>query len=105
MMEELSLSPVPTDEACAQLGDADYSSRARKESRAFINQLRRQFGDEPSGARFRIAQNPHDFGIYLDVEIRFSDSDETAAEYAYAVEANLPEYWDEAAKLELAEEE
>ena len=100
MLDSLSLSPTPAGEECAQLGDPDYSSRARKECRAFINQLIREFGEPPSGVGFRISQNPHDFGTYLDVEVRFRDDDE-AVEYAYNLEANLPEYWDEEAHKEL----
>jgi len=103
MREELSLAPVPIDEPCAQLGDPDYLTRARKECRAFISQLTREFGEPPSGARLKITQNPHDFGTYLDVEVQFDDSVEEAAEWAYKVEANLPANWDEAALAELAE--
>ena len=104
MLESLSLSPTPVGEECAQLGDLNYSSRARKECRAFINQIIREFGEPPAGAGFRISQNPHDFGTYLDVEIRFSDEDEEAATYAYDIESNLPEFWDEESHKELSAE-
>lgn len=103
MREELSLAPVPLDEPCAQLGEPDYSARARRECRAFIGQLERQFGEPPSGACLKITQNPHDFGTYLDVEVIFDDSVEEAVEWAYNIEANLPASWDEAALAELAE--
>lgn len=104
MLESLSLSPTPVGEECAQLGAPDYHSRARKECRAFINQLIREFGEPPASAGFRISQNPHDFGTYLDVEIRFRDEDEEAVEYAYNLESNLPEHWDEEALKEIAAE-
>jgi len=104
MLESLSLSPTPVGEECAQLGDSNYSSRARKECSAFINQLIREFGEPPAGAGFKISQNHHDFGTYLDVEISFRDEDEAAAAYAYEIEANLPEYWDEVAHKELIAE-
>ena len=104
MRDSLNLAPVPLGEGCAQLGEACYSSRARRECTAFINQLKREFGEPPAGARFKITQNPHDFGTYLDVEIQFDDEDEAASEYAYKVEANLPEYWDDAADQELKAE-
>jgi hypothetical protein len=101
MRDSLNLSPTPVGEDCAQLGDANYSSRARQECRAFIQQLKREFGEPPIGAAFKITQNPHDFGTYLDVDIQFNDEDDAASEYAYKVEANLPEFWDAAAKKEL----
>ena len=104
MRDSLNLAPVPLGEECAQLGAADYSSRSRKECMAFINQLVRVFGEPPSGANFKITSNPHDFGTYRDVDIVFNDEDEVASEYAYQVEANLPEYWDDAAKAELKAE-
>ena len=103
MRDQLSLAPVPIDEPCAQLGDPDYPTRARKECRAFINQLVREFGEPPSGARLKITQNPHDFGTYLDVEVLFDDSVEEAAEWAYTLEAGLPLNWDAAALEELKE--
>jgi len=101
MRDSLNLSPTPVGEDCAQLGDANYSSRARQECRAFIQQLKREFGEPPIGAVFKITQNPHDFGTYLDVDIQFNDEDDMASEYAYKIEANLPEFWDAAAKKEL----
>ena len=101
MRDSLNLSPTPVGEDCAQLGDANYSIRARQECRAFIQQLKREFGEPPAGATFKITQNPHDFGTYLDVDIQFNDEDDAASEYAYKVEANLPEFWDAEAKKEL----
>jgi hypothetical protein len=101
MRDSLNLAPVPLDEECAQLGAADYSSRSRKECTAFINQLKRVFGEPPPRASFKITQNPHDFGTYRDVDIQFDDEDEAASEYAYKVEANIPAEWDEDALKEL----
>ena len=101
MKDSLSLAPTPVGEDCAQLGSADYFERARKECRAFVNQLVREFGEPPMGTRFKIARNPHDFGTYLEVEIEYDPDREDSAEYAYRVEAELPEFWDEEAKLEL----
>lgn len=103
MRETVNLSPTPVGESCAQLGDADYYVRARKECGAFINQLIREFGPPPEGAGLKITQNPHDFGTYLDVEAWYREGEEAAAEWAYRLEANLPERWDEAALLELSQ--
>jgi len=101
MRDKLSLSPTPVGEDCAQLGEEGYRTKAKRECKAWIGQLRREFGEPPPGTSFRVALNPHDFGTYLDVEIAFDDEDEESVEYAYRVEGNLPEFWDEVALSEL----
>lgn len=106
----LNLAPTPLDEQCTQVGDPNYHEEARKEINAFIGQLRRMFGEEPKGCRYKITSNPHDFGTYLDLDIIFYEDDEAeneeenkAAQYAYNVENNLPNNWDEIALKELDE--
>jgi hypothetical protein len=102
MKETISLSPVPVGEDCAQLGEPNYSTRARKECAAFAQQIMREHGQPPAGATLKITHNPHDFGTYLDLVVVFDSDSEEAAEWAYAVEATLPENWDEEALKELA---
>ena len=67
----LNLAPTPLDENCCQVGDSNYHEEARKEINAFIGQLRRMFGKEPEGCRYKITSNPHDFGTYLELDIVF----------------------------------
>ena len=100
-MDSLELSSAPVGEECAQLGSDGYYEKAHKECKAFIKQLRRQFGQEPMGARLYVKSNPHDFGSYYEVACKFDSDNQEAVEYAYKVEAELPEEWDEEAKLEL----
>jgi hypothetical protein len=101
-MENLSLSTTsPVSESCLQLGSGSYHEFINLETSAFINQLRRAFGQEPPGCQFKVTKNPHDFGTYSDVEIVFDEDDEDASDYAYDVESELPEYWDDEAKEEL----
>ena len=92
-MGSISIGAVPSGEDCEQLGPNYNPTKARRECQAFIDQLRRHFGEEPFGARFRISSNPHDFGTYYEVECRFDENNEEAAEYAFAAE-DCPEYWD-----------
>ena len=101
MKDSLNLSPTPIGEDCAQLGAPDYYSVAKKEIIVFISQLIREHGEPPRGARYRITNNPHDFGTYYDLNIEFDDENDEASEYAYKVEGDLPEYWDEIAIKEL----
>lgn len=101
MTDELYLGPVPCDESCEQLGHGYDADKARKECSAYKNQLRRMFPNPPENAGFRTKSNPHDFGTYFEVIVFYDDTDETSMEYAFNVERNLPESWDEEARKEL----
>ena len=105
MRDFLDLSPVPIDEPCAQVGPGDYMPRMRSECKAFVAQLERAFPDAlAAGVRFRIRSNPHDFGSYLEVQACFDDEDEAQTEWAYTIEAELPWFWDDDARIFLAAE-
>ena len=101
MQDCLDLGSTPSQEDCAQVGREDYHLRARRECRAYINQLRRMFGEEPDGARLSVKSNPHDFGSYLSVVCYFDGDNKAAADYAYHCEAKGPKEWDEEARREL----
>ena len=97
-----SFGPTPVDEKCQQIGMPTYDPiMARKECRAFIQQLIRKFGEPPFGARLKIKSFPHDFGDYLEVCGIFDEENEEATQYVYNIEADIPENWDEEAKKEL----
>jgi hypothetical protein len=91
----LSLAPAPVEEDCAQVGTADYHTKARAECQRFIALLRTKFGPEPVGARFAIKSFPHDFGDYLEVVCYFDETLPASVEYAYHCEDNLPATWDD----------
>jgi hypothetical protein len=101
MREHIDVDCAPYLEDCAQLGQADYSERARRECRAYIAQLRRTVGQEPPGASLAIRTNPHDFGDYLSVVCQYDPAVEAAVEYAFNCESHAPAEWDEAARAEL----
>lgn len=101
MRDCIHYASSPLAENCAQLGSPDYHERARKECNALIRQLRRVFGKEPPGARLAVKANAHDFGTYYDVVCYFEADDPAAEKYAFDIDANLPEEWDERAKLDL----
>lgn len=102
-MEYLTIGPTPSGEDCAQVGSPDYGKKARKECTAFLNQLRRTFGEEPDGACLRIKSNPHDFGSYYEVVCSYDPDDPAAVAYALKCESEAPEEWDDAARAELAQ--
>jgi hypothetical protein len=103
MRDTMSLGSTPWDEDCEQVPYKDGGIKARRECRAYINQLKRQWPDwETVGVAFRISSNPHDFGTYHDVEVVWDDQGEEQIRLAYAIEGELPEKWDQEAQAELA---
>lgn len=99
--EELEIGPTPNAEPCAQVGTDNYLVLSKMELRAYINQLKRMFPNMPDGVYYRITSNPHDFGTYHEVAIKFPEDDDAAVEYAYNVENNSPSNWDQQARDEL----
>jgi hypothetical protein len=104
MTDWLDIGASPPGESCAQVGADDYYPRARRECRAYINQLQRHLGPEPDGAHLAIRQNPHDFGTYLSVVCYYDPENENAVAYAYRCESDGPDEWDADARSELAAE-
>lgn len=96
--EKLYLGPTPPEEPCAQVGWLNYREQALKECRAYIRQLKRDFGEPPPGARFALSQEMHDFGTYYEVVVQYDTEDEEASVFAFRVEANLPSTWDAQAR-------
>jgi hypothetical protein len=101
MRDYISIGSSPSSEECAQVGSDDYDSISRIECRAFVHQLERLFPNLPTGAYLSTKSFPHDFGTYKEVVCYFDDDDEESQKYAYNIESNTPEYWDEEAKQEL----
>jgi hypothetical protein len=100
-LNSLEIGPTPAEEPCEQLGP-DYSpTYAIKECQAFVRLIRRSLGPEPEGAELRITHNPHDFGTYHSVAVRYEEGNDAAIEYAFNVEANAPIKWDLIARMEL----
>jgi len=99
--DSLELGPTPAMEDCAQVGWDNYVELSKMELKAYKNQLTRMFPNMPEGAYFKINRNPHDFGTYYELAIKYPVDDKEASDFAYMVENNLPENWDEQAKAEL----
>lgn len=100
-MDYIDIGSVPSGEDCAQVGTEGYFEKGNKECRAFLNQLRRQFGVEPLGARLKIKTNQHDFGPYQEVVCCYDENNQAAANYALKLESEMPEHWDEESLREL----
>lgn len=99
--EYIELSSVPVTESCAQVGADDYHERSLLECRVYRSQLERQFPiseELGSDVYYKIKSFPHDFGSYREVVIYYNTDNDAAVEYAYKVEGDLPENWDEEAQ-------
>jgi hypothetical protein len=98
---QMELGPVPAEERCQQVGTRDYDpAMARKECRAYLKQLQRQFPEADSlGVSFKITNNPHDFGTYHEVAAVGHLPEAEAL--IYQIEGSLPAKWDEEARKEL----
>ena len=101
MRDYMTIGSSPTDEDCAQVGADNYNEQSGRECRAFISQLRREFGTEPILTRLGIKTFPHDFGTYREVVCYYEDEDEDATTFAYKLESETPSHWDEEALKEL----
>lgn len=93
-METLEIGATPYEEDCYQVGTDNYAEKARIQCGAFIAQLKRLFGEPPEGARLYVKSNPHDFGSYYEVAVKFDENNEAAVTWAYNVEGNCPPKWD-----------
>lgn len=97
MAEYLELGSTPFGEDCAQVGSDNYQQQSSVELSIYRKQLIRMFPD--SEHLLFVKSFPHDFGPYKELCIRYSNDRE--AEIAFNIEGNLPEYWDDEAKLSL----
>lgn len=100
MTDYMDIGPGPCTEQCAQVGDPGYHERSLAECRAFKNQLLRQF-PPPVGASIVVRSHAHDFGTYREVAVKYHVDNEEASDYAYKMESEFPERWDDDALLEL----
>lgn len=91
----------PYEEDCAQVGSDDYIEVAIKECKVFINQIRREFGEEPAETELKIKSFNHDFGTYYEVVCYYNKNNEESLRYALKCENDCPLKWDKEALLEL----
>jgi len=100
----VNIGSTPNGEDCAQLGSDNYNALSRIEGRAYINQLKRMFPNPPYGVLFSLKGFPHDFGTYYEVVVKYLTDNEEAEAFAWEVQNESPENWDEQAKAELQQQ-
>ena len=101
MINKIEIGPTPSDENCAQVGSDRYGKVWRAECKAFINQIRRVCGNEPDSASLIITSNPHDFGTYHEVAVKYRTNSPEGLAYALKVESTPIHRWDNMAYDEL----
>lgn len=98
----MNIGPAPCEESCAQVGQADYEERSRRECRIFQRMLERMRPlADGIPAQYVVRSFPHDFGSYREVCVRYEETDARACEHAFEVEGNTPAEWDAIARYEL----
>lgn len=92
--EYMEIGPTPFGEDCAQVGDPDYAMNAKMECNRYIELLNSLFPQAADvNAFFSVKSFPHDFGTYYEVCVNFDPEDTKSVDFAYNVDANLPEFW------------
>jgi hypothetical protein len=103
MKESISIGSSPYGEDCVQLGSDDYYQKSKNKILVYKEQLIREFGEPPFGCILYIESNPHDFGTYHELACKYDPSIEEAVEYAFKLEGEGPEFWDEISLARLKE--
>lgn len=108
MKETVYLGSSPPEEDCAQVGEGCYHARARKECRAYINQLYRFLESKgnpkdklPEGFSLTTKSEAHDYGTYLEVVCKFDANHDQSWDLAHILEGCGPTEWDDLALTEL----
>lgn len=96
-IDYIEIGGSPSGEDCVQVSrHSDYLPAMRAECKRFKEMLEKRF-PVPSSLEgkvwFSIKSNPHDFGSYLEVVVKYDMEDEQASEFALFVESNTPETW------------
>ena len=90
------LGSSPCDEECASVGDEHYTSDARIEIAAYIDQLNRTFVllNDELNISFCKKREAHDFGSYYEVAVEYESGSFYGQAVAYTIEDFMPEEWD-----------
>ena len=94
MNDLLELSSAPVQELCAQVGSEFYEQDMNAEIAAYLDLLRRAFPADGDCAKFAVKRFSHDFGSYQEAVVKFNSRSEKSVDFAFHVEANLPQHWD-----------
>ncbi len=92
--ESFELDSTPSDESCLQVGKASQEALSA-EARRFKHALQEYWSSHPDyeSVEIVVKRNPHEFGTYFNVEIRYNNG--RGASLAAAIESDSPKTWEE----------
>lgn len=91
-MDSLTLGATPADETCVGVEYGIPLQRA--ECRLYREAIQHHYADRwQPGCSLIVRSNPHDFGVYLEVEVRFEESNDAQTDFAFNLESNVPTKW------------
>ena len=91
----LSIGTAPADEACAQTGvTEDWTELQKLEAATYRAALIAVHGPLPDGVTLPVMTYGHDFGSYVELEVRFDPDDPIAADYAERLDNGLATWLD-----------
>ncbi len=105
MTQTIEIGSAPYNEQCVQFGSEDYEIRVKKECIAFINQIKRHYGNPPEGTKLRILSSPYNDGRYYEVGFKPDSDSLEYFKYVKDVESDSKSVlatWDAEALLELS---
>ena len=86
----LNIGTAPAEEACAQTGVTDdWIGLQQLEATTYRAALIAVHGPLPAGVAMPVMTYGHDFGSYVELEVRFDPADPLATAYADSVENGL----------------
>jgi hypothetical protein len=92
MVDFYEFDTTPLDEMGVQVSSStDYMPAMRTEAKRMLEICRKLWPSMEWG----IKSNPHDFGSYLSIIVKFNDDDETVWDYINKIENEWPSTWDE----------
>lgn len=102
MYTGLEIGAVPADEEAQQcnMPDSNYEW-VRAECHAYRRQLERVFGVPPADTDLVVQFTRDGNHGYYEVVVKWHDPNPAAVEYAFNMENNAPQYWDDVAIREL----
>jgi hypothetical protein len=96
----VDLGPVPAMETASDAPKQPDLNKA--ECRIYKAMLERLHPvPQAMDAFYIVKANPHEFGTYREVGIKFNENDEAAGDWAWDMQDNGPDQWDEQARAEL----
>lgn len=96
MRDYINIGPTPNNEDCSQVGTDYYHIKSKIETKAFMQQLYREFPEvlKTKTLSFSVKTFQHEFGSYKEVVLNYDDSNEEEYEMVFDIDKKIPSNWD-----------